>query len=75
MCPRPESNWDRKFRKLAFYPLNYEDKALFYADTNYHIIIKNQNILAIFQGEVRYGIPLSNALQAYFLFHQGQHFQ
>lgn len=24
LCPRQESNLDRKLRKLAFYPLNYE---------------------------------------------------
>ena len=25
LCPREESNLHRKFRKLEFYPLNYED--------------------------------------------------
>ena len=25
---RPESNWDQKFRKLLFYPLNYETNIL-----------------------------------------------
>lgn len=26
LCPHQESNLDRKLRKLAFYPLNYEGK-------------------------------------------------
>lgn len=72
ICPRQESNLDHEFRKLAFYPLNYEDndRPEGRSQTQYHETLKTQifhdelqkRLMLLFLGDV-WLKKLSNVLR------------